>query len=467
MNRPACVALLGAATLAAQQYRAFWADAFHDGFKTPAQVEQLVDDLSAARANAVFAEVRRRGDSYYLRSLEPPAEDPAYSPSFDALEYLIERAHARGIEVHAWFPVTPSGTAVNPSWRTVSSTGKISTSVDPGHPDAFRYLADVILEPARHYELDGLHLDYIRYPEDANYGWNPAAVERFQRLCNRSAAPLAGDPEWSDFRRAQVTQLVRQIYLRAFAIRPSIKVSASVVTWGNGPADDDQFRLKDAYSRVFQDWRGWLEEGILDFAVPMNYFRENPTYAPMFDRWIEYEKDRQYGRAILIGPAAYLNPIESTMAQARRALAPSEAGNRVLGLCFYSYAVTNSQNLWNGEFYGAAAQLFEEPARPPELPWKTEPTRGHVFGWLEVDGEPAWLKDGAIIWIESDTGDFALRTTTDATGFFGAVDLAPDRYRVRLERGGREIYRTAAQDVAAGAAARFDIWLKSEDFAPL
>ena len=68
----------------------------------------MLDDLSAAaNANAVVAEVRRRGDSYYLRSLEPPADNPDYAPSFDALQYLVERAHARGVEARAGSPCCP------------------------------------------------------------------------------------------------------------------------------------------------------------------------------------------------------------------------------------------------------------------------------------------------------------------------------------------------------------------------
>src|SRR5438105_4253718 len=97
--------VIASLALSAQQYRAFWADAFHSGFKTPAQVDKLIDDMVTARANAVFVEIRRRADSYYLHSLEPPAEDPEYDPGFDVLAYLIDRAHAHSIEVHAWFPV--------------------------------------------------------------------------------------------------------------------------------------------------------------------------------------------------------------------------------------------------------------------------------------------------------------------------------------------------------------------------
>ncbi len=113
--RKAVALLLLAAPLGAQEYRAFWADAFHHGFKTASQVEQMLEDLVTANANAVVAEVRRRGDSYYLHSLEPPADDPDYTPSFDALQYLVERGHARGIEVHRSTPAIPTRRATRPT----------------------------------------------------------------------------------------------------------------------------------------------------------------------------------------------------------------------------------------------------------------------------------------------------------------------------------------------------------------
>jgi uncharacterized protein (TIGR03437 family) len=244
-----------------------------------------------------------------------------------------------------------------------------------------------------------------------------------------------------------------------------VKVSASFVTWGNGPLAEADFLRSDAYSRVFQDWRGWLEQGILDLGMPMNYFRETATYTPMFDRWIEFEKDHQYGRAILAGPAIYLNGIADSLAQVGRAMAPSAVGNRLAGVCLYSYAVTNSGTAPNADFYRAAGEFFAAPADVPVLPWKAAPSRGHVYGALQVDGGSAWLKDGADVFIESDTGAFSVRTTTGGNGFFGTADLPPDRYRVRLERAGRELYRATPQDVAAGKIARFDIRLSAADFA--
>jgi len=171
----AILLLLAALSLEGQPLRAFWADAFNRGFKNPADIDQMAENLSLAKANAIIVQMRRRGDSYYLRSLEPPAQDPGYSPNFDALEYLIQRAHARGIEVHAWFNVGPAwlaslGTPQDPRhiwnrhgpkasgddmWLTISSTGAVSDSLDLGRPEVARYLAGVIVEPAKHYELAG------------------------------------------------------------------------------------------------------------------------------------------------------------------------------------------------------------------------------------------------------------------------------------------------------------------------
>ena len=480
--------LIAASTACAQQYRAFWVDAFHYGFKTPSQVDQTIEDMAAAKCNAIFAEVRSRGNSYYVNSVEPPAEDPDYAPGFDALQYLIDRAHAMGIEVHAWFPITPLWTnakpPVNPEhlwykhgpavagddmWMTVDSTGKTGTSLDPGHPGAFEYLADLVVNVAANYDLDGVHLDYIRYPETASFGYNPFAIRRFQRLYGRAGVPAGSDAQFSEFRRAQVTALVRQIYLRIFAVKPRVKVSAAVITWGNGPLSDDEFRTKDAYSRVFQDWRGWLEEGILDLAVPMNYFREQqfPAY---LNRWMEYEKDRQYGRMTSIGIAPYLNSIADSLAQAARAMAPSAAGNTASGIFFYSYASTNTLDsrgvpmVPNSEFFNALGNTFATPADTPDLPWRTHPARGHVYGWVRIEDGAPERHDGLALTIESDTGnDISREIFTDSTGFFGAVDLPPDRYRVRLLKDGQEIFRSVPQNVDAGSAAMFEIFLHDSD----
>jgi uncharacterized lipoprotein YddW (UPF0748 family) len=482
--RVAFALFLLATAMEAKEYRAFWADAFHSGFKTAAEIDRLLEDAAAVKANAVFVQMRRRGDGYFLRSLEPAASDPNYSPSFDALEYLCRRAHERSIEVHAWMVVMPAwrenlGTPPDPThiwnahgpkakggemWMTVNNRGEVSYSVDPGHPEAARRVADAVVEPVEHYDIDGLHLDYIRYPEyEGDWGRNPRALERFRRLYQRTGDPDPADPQWSEFRRAQVTALMRQIYIRAHAIRPGIKVSASVITWGDGPADLAGFTRSRAYSQVHQDWPSWLAEGILDLAVPMNYFVESKT-AAWLDRWLEFQKDNQAGRHIMSGLGAYLNPVGQTLAQARRALAPSAKGNRLPGFAFYSYAVANNGSVPTKEFGRKLAAAFPDPGGVPPMPWLEKPSGATVYGWLTVDSGTAELADGATVLIEPAGSDQTVRVTTDGTGFFGAVGLPPGRYRVRVEHGGREVFRTAEREISAGDSALFHVFLREPDF---
>ena len=481
------VLILFASAAAAQQYRAVWADAFNPGFKTPAEADQLIEHAAATRSNALFVQMRRRGDTYFRHPVEPPAADPAYSPSFDALEYLVRRAHERKIEVHAWMVVGPawrnrlgappdarhvwnrhgpsaSGDAM---WLTVNDRGETamrlnskaeaSYSLDLGHPEAARYLADVILEPLKHYDIDGIHLDYIRYPEyPGDWGHNPVSAARFQRLHNRAGTPDIGDARWDQFRRDQVTALMRQIYIRAHALKPRAKVSAALITWGDGPATPDAFPKTPAYNRAFQDWPSWLAEGILDLAIPMNYFRE-ATHAASLDRWLEVREGCRHNRAVVPGLGIYLNTPKQSLAQAKRALAPSAAGNRPAGVNFYNYASSR-------EFSRRAAEELGDPGYVPALPWLERPATASAYGWLSVSSGPAWLVDGAEVCFESSATARTVLAVSDGTGFFGTVDLPPGSYTVRVLRGGREVFRAAPRAIAAGESALFHLFLTASDF---
>jgi len=144
----------------AGKYRAFWVDAFHPGIKSPAEIDQLLRDVQAANANMVVVQVRRRGDVYYNRSIEPRAYELARQPAdFDPLALLIEKAHAATprIEVHAWLatlpvarrddtPQTPGHVFVlhgpqapgEDLWLSQTATGLFTAEdnyfLDPGHP---------------------------------------------------------------------------------------------------------------------------------------------------------------------------------------------------------------------------------------------------------------------------------------------------------------------------------------------
>ncbi len=388
---------LFATTAYAGEYRAYWVDTFNTPFATQADVDRIVDAAARSNANAVFVQVRRRGDSFYLDSREPIADALRFA-TVDPLQYLIEQAHARGIEVHAFVivgavynrpatdpPTDPTHVFLQHIWNAETGspytddrqwgTRTSGTSpdgyrfgndwyIDLGHPDAAAYTIDVLTYLARHYAIDGVHLDRIRYPESpvTNVGYNPTSVARFNERYGRSGDPAMNDPLWSDWRREQVTGFVRRLYFALKTIRPSIRVSAALITFSNGPAASGGFQSTEPYWRVFQDWERWAREGILDIIIPMIYRREHDgAQAAQFDDWLRFTVETAHasGRLAVAGIAAYLNGVEGTVRQARDARAAGADG-----VIFYSFATTSAAVTANP--FSLPAPFVSTPARSLE-----------------------------------------------------------------------------------------------------
>jgi uncharacterized lipoprotein YddW (UPF0748 family) len=351
--------------IAAQQrteYRGFWVDTFNSTLNNHADVAQIVSRAKAANANQIYAQVRRRGDAWYLDSLEPKPDGVPIEPGFDPLQDLIVEAHANAIEVHAFViigavwnreapPPDPNhvfnrhGVTSADNWLTRTLLPNFPFDghrfgaefwIDLGHPGAAAYTLDVLMRLVRGYNIDGLHLDRIRYPEltasgqtptnGANIGYNAVSVARFQKRYGVTAVPSPGDPLWAQWRRDQVTNFVRRLYLNAIAVRPDLKVSAALIAFGGGPTTETAWTSAEAYWRVYQDWRAWIEEGILDIAIPMVYKRDHvPAEKTMFDQWLAWTRTHQYNRAAIIGLGVYLNEIQGTAAQTPSAASPARS----------------------------------------------------------------------------------------------------------------------------------------------
>ena len=486
------------------QIRALWVDAFHDGIKTPAQVERLIADALSAGVNTLVVQVRRRGDAYYNRTTEPRTEDAALRPGFDALQATIERARAAQprLEVHAWIatvalwnrkdrPPADSGHAFNrhgpdatgeENWISLDDKGTPwdgdNYMLDPGHPQAARYVASVATEIVRAYDVDGIHLDLVRYA-GAQWGYNPVSVNRFLSRSGGATLPAPADARWQQWRRDQVTALVRRVYLDTMALKPQVKVSAATIGWGAGPADERGWRASSAFRNVYQDWVGWLEEGIVDVAMPMNYDDERvASQRAWYDQWTAWQRERKGKRHVVAGVGLFLNEPAGGLAQIRRALEPGAGGSRLDGVALYSYAVSNAPDKGsetpatpNGEFLrslgepspwgGEAAPPFAVPALPPAMPWKERAT-GHLRGTVRrADGVPL---DGATVRLEgpqASPGEAAGPTVTltlvsDGNGYVGATDLAPGRYAVTVESGRAVLSREMAV-VRAGEVLTLDL----------
>jgi Glycosyl hydrolase-like 10/Carboxypeptidase regulatory-like domain len=356
--------------------------------------------------------------------------------------------------------------------------------IDLGHPAAAAYTLNVVMDLVRNYAIDGLHLDRIRYPElsvsgqtpstGTSIGYNPTSVERFQRrygITVGSVPPAANDSRWSQWRRDQVTNFVRRVYLNAISIKPELKISAALIAFGAGPTTEPSWNSAGAYWRVYQDWRAWTEEGILDLAIPMVYKAEhNATTAIQFDQWTEWLKTHQYNRAGVIGIGAFVNAIEGTLRQTRRSL-PGLAGVNFYSMATSNIAVQSTPQRSFAEFASAlttgksvdgttlyqAADLpppFAEPDSVPTLSWKATPTAGHLMSFARrPDGTAI---DSATVTIENTVTHRVRTTMSDGDGFFGAVDLEPGQYLVKFEAGS-EIFLGPLVSVVAGQVAHADV----------
>ncbi len=473
------------------QFRGLWVDAYHDGAKSPVQIDRLLADARRANINALIIQVRKRGDAYYTRGPEPRADDPALPAGFDPLDYLIERAHGGSprLEVHAWIATLPVwgdqnrvprdpghvfnqhglGASGREDWLTRREDGESWATgyfLDPGHPDAARYTADVALNLVREYDLDGLHLDYIRFPDSGTkggWGYNETSVARFNARHGRAGKPDPTDAQWGQWRRDQVSALVRRIYVGALAIKPQVKVSAAVIPWGAGPQTDADWLKTAAYGAVFQDWRAWLEEGILDLAIPMNYFRE--AQAPQgawFDRWVAWQRERTYGRQTAAGLGLYLNSPSDGIGQLKRALAAGPSGARLAGVALYSYAqprrtpaggdaTEEAIDVWAalaspGPANGGAPP-FANPAAVPPMEWKVAPKAGALV--VRTPG-----LDGARVDLSGPTG---LSGEADGNGLFVAAQVTPGEYTVTVRHGALGEPRTLEAQVAAGGVTELEL----------
>jgi uncharacterized lipoprotein YddW (UPF0748 family) len=281
------------------------------------QVEliRLLDRTRELGLNAFILHVRPAGDALYQSSLEPWSEyltgeqGRAPEPFYDPLAFAVREAHARGLELHAWF--NPYR-ARHPSARSAFAANHIASThpdlvkrygsfrwMDPGEDAVRKHTIDVIADVTRRYDVDGVHIDdyfypyrerdstgrEIDFPDSAVYARYRAAGGRLER---------------GDWRRNNVDRFVAEMYQAVKSVKPWVKVGVSPIgTWR--PNVTWQTRGFDAYESIYADARKWLMDGSLDYLVPQLYWpiaRTDVSFPVLLDWWV---KQNAKSRALYAG----------------------------------------------------------------------------------------------------------------------------------------------------------------------
>lgn len=343
----------GTTVSAGNEIRALWV--LRTSLTTPDTVATLVRSAREHGFNTLLVQVRGRGDAYFRGGIEPiPADLQRQAESFDPLMSVLEAAHAAGIRVHAWVNVNLVSSAADlpstrehliyrhPSWLMVpreiaqelakiepESPGYVGTLArwtraqsseveglytSPIVPQAADHTERVVRDLARRYGLDGIHLDYARYPSD-RFDYSRAAIRQFRafvgpRLSEATrrtldaeeaidlfAYPDALPDQWRAFRVARMTALVARLGAAVRAERASAMVTVAV-------APD----MREAYERRLQDWKGWLSSGLVDGICPMAYTTEPARFAEQ----IAAAREAAGNRPVWAGIGAYrLSPSQT------------------------------------------------------------------------------------------------------------------------------------------------------------
>lgn len=272
------------------------------------ELRQILDQLQSANINTVLLQTRIRGSVIYPSAIEPwdIALTGQYDrdPGYDPLAFAIEETHKRGMELHAWvvtIPAFKTEVAKRMGRRSLLSTHPQllrkhldSYYLDPALPGTADYLIRICKEITTNYDIDGLHFDYIRYPEEAHSFPDGTSFNQYGKGQRKA-----------DWRRGNITRIVRQIHHEVKRLKPWVKMSSSPV---GKYRDTRRYSAHgwNSYDAVYQDAQGWLREGIQDALYPMMYFTGDHFYPFALD-W----QEGSHGRHVVPGLGIYfLHPAE-------------------------------------------------------------------------------------------------------------------------------------------------------------
>ncbi len=271
--------------------------------KDEAGLRELVRYYHASNINVLFPEIIRRGYTVYPSELL--TRDPEFAGTCDVLAVIIDEAHKLGMEVHPWVWVFRAGytqdkgaiLTAHPDWAELDRNGKELSAnggrwLSPANDEVRDFLESLYKELITNYDVDGLHLDYIRYEVESPspYGYSPVSVEKFvdrYTIDPHDIGRLSYNKYmWNRWRERNITSFVQRIYLMVKHYKPDALVSAAVgydIDWSR--------------TTLMQNWANWVENKWIDFLTPMTYTDTTAKF-----------RDRVEKQLATVGPQTFLAP---------------------------------------------------------------------------------------------------------------------------------------------------------------
>lgn len=365
--------------------RVLWVERW-DIYK-PEYCHKIVETAKKDNFNCLVVQVRGAADTLFPCSTEPRSQGLRDAPAdFDPLAIVLQDAHKAGIQVYAWLnanyawgsdtpPLSPQHIVnSHPYWLMRYKTGKVKMASNdnydgcfacPGHRAYVQHLTNVFAELARKYDVDGICMDFIRYP-DSDFCYCDWCLARFKaemdrkittqqkdtlsKSTDRLAYTKAFPDQWSDFRRGLVTSEVYAIHDAVKAVRPSIAISASVFP-GSG-----------AYTERLQDWKKWLADDKLDILFPMTYFKTTAS----FTKYVKDAIDGSSGHPVCPNIGSYLIPADSTIEKIAKAREMGTIGSGV-----YCWAITQDGKD-TSYLQTICDKIWSKPASVPPISEQTD-----------------------------------------------------------------------------------------------
>ncbi|MCP5061938.1 MAG: family 10 glycosylhydrolase, partial [Ignavibacteriae bacterium] len=387
-------------------------------------LREIFRSLKSKHFNTVYFQVRSNGTSMYRSFIEP------FSPyitgtvgddlPYDPLQFAIDLGKEFHLEVHAWVNMVRCFTGSNesilshpdhvrskhPEWtvRRMRDDGKLSYWLNPGLFEVQEHLTRILLEISNNYDIDGIHLDFFRYPDKSF---------KDREIYNQFSNNLTLD----DWRRNNLTEILRSFKKRVKPKNPYLKVGATPIGIRKS--------LKGAigwegYSSVYQDTEKWLQEGLVDYLTPQIYwpFEDNPRFDVLADDWVK----KAYGKNIVLGLAAYKPDVKIELDEMVNYSRKISAA----GISFFRYK----------HIAQVEDSYFSKLAFPKEMSWKVNNKIDTHYNF-ECNTKDISTNEVLLSWRDLDNNDlryYALNSfTNDST--YSTKLISPKKNKIKLKFG--------------------------------